>query len=318
MSRQSHDLVPDPGQVPVKMASSGVCAADVKITNGDMPRTTFPMPRTPGRGHYVRDQARLRTTHVGDRVVVGMFGNYGRRAWCDSGQSKLPEGGHLPPQVTTSDLPAGGQISPRWATAAGAVEIVSRSRIGARPTTRRSVKGRREQPARGPRQRHSDDDQPPGRADPTAGALSPLRPPPPDADELRIELHDASLPHFAGSGAVSRHGDPAIRSAPKPVRPRATPRGRRPGRSGDDRDVRPSRRHTATVARGRPRGRAPARPVPTRRQRGRRHRHRSRVGAAGPGPSRPHGGRRRRGDVRRTRRGRCRSLPAPARGDTPG
>ena len=84
---------PGPGEVLVKLASSGLCHSDEHILTGDMPSALPMIGGHEGAGEIIAVGDGVRDLAVGDHVVFGFIASCGKCHWCAIGKTNLCDAG---------------------------------------------------------------------------------------------------------------------------------------------------------------------------------------------------------------------------------
>lgn len=101
-------VAPEPEQVRVKIAASGVCHSDIHLQNGGLPHPLPCVPGHEGAGEVVEVGDAVSGLSVGDHVIISWVPPCGDCAFCLGGQPNLCEA-HMLSAVGTPGFTVGGE-----------------------------------------------------------------------------------------------------------------------------------------------------------------------------------------------------------------
>ena len=84
---------PGPGEVQVRLVSSGLCHSDEHLLTGDMPSALPIIGGHEGAGEVIAVGEGVRDLAVGDHVVFGFIPSCGKCHWCSIGKTNLCDAG---------------------------------------------------------------------------------------------------------------------------------------------------------------------------------------------------------------------------------
>jgi NDMA-dependent alcohol dehydrogenase len=84
---------PGPGEVTVKLTSSGLCHSDEHLVTGDMPGALPMIGGHEGAGEVIAVGEGVRELSIGDHIVFGFIPSCGRCHWCSIGKTNLCDSG---------------------------------------------------------------------------------------------------------------------------------------------------------------------------------------------------------------------------------